>query len=84
MRKAEDVEEPKAVVQEQAAKGDLAVDDGVAVVKEEQGIPKKKDQTERQNATLDAVEAAWHYVLKAKATTAEKYRPVKSNWQTSI
>lgn len=84
MRKTKDVEESKAVVQEQAAQGDLAVDDGVAVMKEEQGVPEKKDKTERQNAPLDAVEAAGHYVLKAKATTTEKYRPVENNWQTSI
>ena len=71
-------------MQEQAAKCDLAVDNGVAVVKEEQGIPKKKDQTQRQNATLNAVKAAGHYILKAKATAAKKYSPVKSNWQTSI
>ena len=77
MRKAEDVEDPKTVVQEQAGQGALAKDDRLARVEEEHGIPQTEDKTKRKEACSDAVKTARDNVLEAKPATADKDGPVK-------
>lgn len=79
MRKAKDVEDSKAIVQAKNAQCSFAKYDCMAFMKVEDGIPQRKDCTERNDAGLDAVETAWDNVLKAKAPAGKKNKPMKGN-----